>query len=764
MLRAYFVFKKALHRIQAKNAQLVRLLSTRCPDIAGVEQQAGEDAAETAEALRCALQSLSTRCLRVQLHRHELLLSASESAQFVYLVQSGSLLVQRRSAAALQQQREEAEEKAQDEEGDAARRSLRPFSVVSAGEDVGLCDLLRVLSAGLQSQQRRERRRRARQRAAEAEWEKLKAAALLRKERCFLLSGKSRQREERLSRQARTEAGDAAQDEAEDSRARDGEELRRLLNAASARLLSGCSVAARESAVVFALPRLAVVDWLLAAGPAAVLRLLQQLQPAEDWRQRRWEQEERSRAEAALRLREEGAGAAVRLQRAAGGARLALHRFPSWQSRHLLERERERGRREAWRVQEERRRKLEEAVLALHASSAAHLADIGEAAGGGRTRRSREEDAAVFSRTRQEASRLSEAIKRRHLLGMFSTGEQPLQQTQQQQPAAPLLSSLSLPPLRLELLPPPSPLSSSDSFPCADSSAAVSCLSSPVQSLPSSELDSVASSLAASPAASPWRLQEQQGEDETTALFVFPKTPRDQSGPQLPLLLPLPAIPTPPLWLSCAAPAAAASLPPALHLVTLPSSSSSSCFVLPAARRSLALPPPQLQSLLTSLTARQLQLQPQARTTAAARTRPPAPSAAAASLPPSSRPSPPAARLGQRDMAMQRLRERVVSVWREADEAERERRRRRLQAVVSSLTSRLRRRMEAERAAAAAQAAAQERDAAAAGRLRDGSASSGSASPPANESDSFNFVNCWAGDGSSGLKWRFLTQQEADRE
>ena len=519
MLHAYYVLRKRLQRIQAKNSDFLallidkfpfldptaapssphplaaltpfQLLSPRSFDLLSPRTAARLTVPPPSTSLASALYLLSTRCLRLQLLRNQPLVSPGDASAYVYLVASGSLVVQRPSSVPLHP------------DADSPHYPDFPYASLHSGDDVGLFPLISHISSILLTLQRSERLQRQRAKAEEDEWEHMKRAGT--RDPHFLQSRKSRLRQQQ--RRAILSTPPAT----------------RPLTAAKADPLlpcrlpgppHNCRVVAREASVLYAVPRWALVEALKGQASACV-RMRRFLEEKEAWRERRWTEDERVRADDARRRAEAGEGQSR-------AAHPAVHRFPSWQSLHTEERERDRERREKARREEERKRKMDEAMLALnHTSKAMMEAVDGEGAGLGWQGgvRTREETDAGLIRVRVEAQALKDAMNKQALINMFkakTNTPHPSPPPTALQPFPPeaegdgegeggeeektagegegegkgetvvARGSVSLPRLRLELLPPPS-LPSTVSSPGVEESDDGSPFASPSASdLPSS--------------------------------------------------------------------------------------------------------------------------------------------------------------------------------------------------------------------------------------------------------------------------------------
>ena len=565
MLRAYFVLRKRLQRVQARNAAFLSLLTDKFPFLKPpaatslppqpppaphsasifAPSAAPESVPSSIPTLTSCLFTLSTRSIKLHLFRNQPLVAPGDSTAFIYLLHSGSLTVQRRSQVAV-------ESDGREDYPDY------PYATLKAGDDVGLYDLITQLSDVLLHQQRRQRRASARMKAEHEEWERMKLRGGTREQR-FLRSKKSRQKEEE-QRRILLKAG-----EVETSRTGRGD----LLGGVGQPGEMQWRVVARDSCVVYAVPRWAVVECL--KGEVEVcLKMRQWMEEKERWRQSRWREEERMRAEEERRRVEEG-------DRGVRGKahHPCIHHFRSWQSLYVERREVEREYREQCRREEERRRKLDEAMLALNHTSKAMIerAVEGEAGHGmGRSEgRTREEEDAVLEHIKTEAKVLKEAMKKRAIFHMFTRssqkdcipppdtpllavteeetgegreegvksvrwegiergGEEEEVELERETDTVEVKGGVTLPRLRLELLPPPSP-PSTESTPAVAESAEPSTSSSPSISspLPFSSTDT---SALASPLESP------------NAVFFFPQSPAAAVELKLPPLVPLQVDPT----------------------------------------------------------------------------------------------------------------------------------------------------------------------------------------------------------------------------
>ena len=138
--------------------------------------------------LLSALHLLSTRCTRLTLHRHHTLLSPGDNKDLVYLVHTGSLSVLRGSNV----RTEEAEERNQP-------GPVLDWLRLVRGDDVGLYAVVREMRDEQRRREARERAERARLRREEAEWEHIKQAGLVTKEMNFLRAKRTRDEQRRQS-------------------------------------------------------------------------------------------------------------------------------------------------------------------------------------------------------------------------------------------------------------------------------------------------------------------------------------------------------------------------------------------------------------------------------------------------------------------------------------------------------------------------------------------------------------------------------------
>ena len=734
MLHAYYVLKKRLQRIQAKNAEFVALLIDKFPflqpsppthlapppshhppplppssfsalsprsiTLLSPRHAARITASTTVtstSSLTSSLFTLSTRCLKLHLFRNQPLLTPPDTSAFIFLVRSGSLSVQRRSGVAL-------------EDDDRVVYREHQYAVLRGGDDVGLFELVVSMSDHLQAVQRKERRERARAKAEEEEWERIKLRGSLTREQRFLRSQKSRQRDEQRrvtllplppSTSSSPRPGSAADDP-----------LFRMRQAT----VVECRVVAREPSVLYAVPRGAMVECLQGQLSACV-RMRKWMEERERWRESRWVEDERMRAEEEQRRRE--GGESLPRSHGEGGG---LHRFRSWQSGYMEEREREREWRERCRREEEKKKKMEEAMVALNKASKQMMEAVDSEGqrglGWSASGRSREEEDAVMANLKREAEMLKQALNKRALLHMFKAdhttphtrpntqpsdcqaerveGEVDAEQEVMGRGSTPAgeveeqRGSVVLPRLRLELLPPPSPLSTATPGEVAASEPG-SSFASPSASSLASPLLSTDPSPMASNLASP----------TDAGVFAFPKTPHRPTLPPLPTSH-LPDDRSPPQT----SPSPSSTL--AAAITTFDAVVADGSLPLPPAclrpsTVTLASPPlpapvhepppsPYLESLLLSLLSSPLPTLPLPMPT-----RPPRKSMSLHALPPP-RPPPthPRHQTGE-GRGMLRLRQRMRSEWEEEEREREEREERRRVEVRRRVKEAVQERMEEER-------------------------------------------------------------------
>ena len=435
MLHAYFVLKKRLQRIQSKNADFLSLLISKFPFLDPPQaallspssnapaplaspafsllsprsisllsprvaaRLASTTSASAASSLSASLFALSTRCLRLHLYRNQPLVAPGDLSSFVYLVQSGSLVVQRPSAVAT-------------ECGDDDEVEYREFHYTSlkGGDDVGLYDVVVQMSDLLLTQQRRERRERARARAEEEEWERIKLRGGLTREQPFLRSKKNRDRDE-AQRAVLTQPVSSNPSTPRRPHSAKDDPLHHIRRPGPVT----CRVVAREPSVLYAVPRWAMVE-CLQQQVGACMRMRRWMEERERWREQRWQVEERVRCEDERRRVE--SGARPRHLRPTA----CVHRFRSWQSGWAEERVREKEWRERCRREEEKKKKMEEAMLSLnHTSKSLMEAVDGAPHGLGwiAAGRSRAEEDAAMAKVRHEAELLRDAMNKRAILSMF---------------------------------------------------------------------------------------------------------------------------------------------------------------------------------------------------------------------------------------------------------------------------------------------------------------------------------------------------------
>ena len=745
MLHAYYVLKRRLQRIQTKNAEFVALLHDKFPFLLPPAattnhllaplpphqpthpvpssfsalsprsvsllspRHAARLTASTSSIASASLSSslftLSTRCLKLHLFRNQPLVHPPDSAGFVYLVRSGSLSVQRRSAVALE-----------DEERLVYRE--HQYAVLRGGDDVGLYELVVAMSEHLQAVARKEKRERARAKAEEEEWERIKLRGQLTREQRFLRSKKHRERDEQqrvtlLPLPPSTPTSPRPNPAHEDP-------LFRMRQAGVVEQ----RVVAREPCVLYAVPRGAVVD-CLQGQLTACARMRRWMEEKERWREARWVEDERLRAEEELRRREVG-GALSRLHGHGEGG--GMHRFRSWQSGYVEEREREREWRERCRREEEKKKKMEEAMVALNKTSKQMMeavdGDGRSGLGWSAVGRSREEEDAVMANLKREAEMLKEALNKRALLHMFKADHTPHASRQstfrtvggqagggeregredgggegggrELDPVAEaeeVRGSVVLPRLRLELLPPPSPLSTATPGEVAMSEADSTFASPSASSGPSPPLSTEPSPLASN-LVSPT--------DTASSVFAFPKSPHRPTLPPLPSSHPPAEDRSPPSTASPSSTLAAAMAASEAALLTEDSSfplppaclrpSTVTLAALPVPSPVLEPPPtPYIESLLLSLLSCPLPSLP-----LPVPVRPRRKSQSLQALPPP-RPPPVHPRHAGEGRGLLRLRQRVRGEWEEEEREREEREERRRVEVRRRVKEAVRARMEAER-------------------------------------------------------------------
>ena len=186
------------------NQQSPRTLALLSPRAAA--RLAHSTSATATLQLLSALHLLSTRCTRLTLHRHHTLLSAADNKELVYLVHTGQLSVHRPSNVRTEEQ----------EERDESGPSIEWLQLVR-GDDIGLYEVVKEMRDEHRRREARERAEKARMKREEQDWERIKQAGLITKEMNFLRAKKTRDEQRRQSVLLSQQLHDAA-DEAEERR------------------------------------------------------------------------------------------------------------------------------------------------------------------------------------------------------------------------------------------------------------------------------------------------------------------------------------------------------------------------------------------------------------------------------------------------------------------------------------------------------------------------------------------------------------------
>ena len=153
-------------------------------------------------SLLSTLHLLSTRCTRLTLHRHHTLLSQTDNKDLIYLVQTGQLSILRPSSVRTEEQEE------RNEQGQSIE-----WTQLVRGDDIGLYEVVKEMRDEHRRREARERAEKARMKREEQEWERIKQAGLITKEMNFLRAKKTRDEQRRqsvlLSQQLHDEADEA---------------------------------------------------------------------------------------------------------------------------------------------------------------------------------------------------------------------------------------------------------------------------------------------------------------------------------------------------------------------------------------------------------------------------------------------------------------------------------------------------------------------------------------------------------------------------
>ena len=165
--------------------------------------------------LLSTLHLLSTRCRRLTLHRHHTLLSPADNKDLIYLVHTGQLSVLRPSNVRTDEQ----------EERNETGPSIEWLNLVRGG-DIGLYEAVQEMRNEHRRREARERAQRARMKREEQEWERIKQAGLITKEMNFLRAKKTRDEQRRQSVLLSQQLSNAAEEAEERKREADRRQQR----------------------------------------------------------------------------------------------------------------------------------------------------------------------------------------------------------------------------------------------------------------------------------------------------------------------------------------------------------------------------------------------------------------------------------------------------------------------------------------------------------------------------------------------------------